>query len=45
VDHDEEFLLFFVALDLGLDFLLLEFKGFDLLFFFRGDIVESDGTI
>jgi hypothetical protein len=44
VDHDEEFLLFFEAFDLGLDFLLLNFEGFDLLFFLGGDIVQSDGT-
>ena len=44
VDHDKEFLLFSVAFDLGLDFLLLKLEGFDLLFFLRSDVVKSDGT-
>lgn len=45
VDHDEEFLLFFVAFDLGFYVGLFEFDGGEFFLFFGGYVVKSDGTI
>ena len=45
VDHDEEFLLLFVAFDLGFYVGLFEFDGGEFFLFFGGNVVESDWAI